>query len=304
MARSTRNPSSAFRAPQQAASVHVDPRFSENPNRISVGTKEIASMTINTRLALLAAGAVAMAAALTMGSQALAQAGAAPITDISAQQDKKKKVAPKAVAPRPGAPRAVAPKTMAPKVGGPTVVRPKVGGPTVVRPKVGGPKVGGPPVGAPKVGGPKVGGPPVGAPKIGGAKVGTPAAVAPKVAAPKGTPRVFTPKGAAAGTVTAAKLRGVPGRGAGRAFVRGQNYAAWRSGHRVRHGGRWKTFVALSALGAILVGTNYYYPYAYITAPQPFCEGLTEDGCRLVWEEVETSDGDLIDQCVAYCPWQ
>jgi hypothetical protein len=30
----------------------------------------------------------------------------------------------------------------------------------------------------------------------------------------------------------------------------------------------------------------------------------SEDGCELVWQQVETVEGDVIDQCVAYCPWQ
>ena len=32
--------------------------------------------------------------------------------------------------------------------------------------------------------------------------------------------------------------------------------------------------------------------------------GITEDGCELMWQEVETIEGDVINQCVAYCPWQ
>lgn len=114
--------------------------------------------------------------------------------------------------------------------------------------------------------------------------------------------RIVTPQGAKA--VTASRLRGVPAHGTRRAVIRGHNYSAWRSGHRVRHGSGWRTFVALSALSAILVGSNEYYPYAYISAPQPYCEGFTEDGCELMWQQVETIEGDVIDQCVAYCPWQ
>jgi len=93
-------------------------------------------------------------------------------------------------------------------------------------------------------------------------------------------------------------------RGAGRTVICGHNYSAWRSGYRVRHGSNWRTFVALGALGAIAIGAREYYPYAYISAPGPYCEGLTEDGCELVWQQVETIEGDVIDQCVAYCPWQ
>jgi hypothetical protein len=126
---------------------------------------------------------------------------------------------------------------------------------------------------------------------------------APRVVQPSAAaPRVVIPSGTR--TVTAARLRGVPARGAGRAVIHGQNYSAWRSGYRVRHGNGWRTFVALSALGAIAIGSSQYYPYAYISAPRPYCEGLTEDGCELMWQEVETIEGDVINQCVAYCPWQ
>ena len=94
-------------------------------------------------------------------------------------------------------------------------------------------------------------------------------------------------------------------RGASRATIAGRNYSVWRGRHRARHGGRWRTFVGLGALGAIAFGSAYYYPYAYIDAPAPFCEGLTEDGCQLQWQEVPTlEEGPPVFQCVAYCPWQ
>jgi hypothetical protein len=104
--------------------------------------------------------------------------------------------------------------------------------------------------------------------------------------------------------VTTSALRSTPARGAGRTVIRGQNYSVWRNGYRVRHGGGWRTFVALSTLGAIMIGADEYYPYAYITAPEDYCQGLTEDGCELNWEQVQTEEGDVVDQCVAYCPWQ
>jgi len=129
-----------------------------------------------------------------------------------------------------------------------------------------------------------------------------PAAKGRKVVSPAATARVVTPKGTR--TVTTSRLRGVPARGAGRTVIRGQNYSVWRSGYRVRHGSGWWTFVALSTLGAIAIGSNEYYPYAYISAPEPYCEGLTEDGCELMWQEVETIEGDVVNQCVAYCPWR
>ena len=93
-------------------------------------------------------------------------------------------------------------------------------------------------------------------------------------------------------------------RGANRASIGGRNYSVWRGRHRVRHGNRWRTFVGLGTLGAILIGSASYYPYAYIDAPAPFCEGLTEDGCHLEWQEAPTLEGPPVFQCVAYCPWQ
>ena len=93
-------------------------------------------------------------------------------------------------------------------------------------------------------------------------------------------------------------------RGASRATIAGRNFSIWRDARRVRRGGNWRTFVGLSTLGALMVGSAYYYPYAYIDAPAPYCEGLTEDGCRLQWSEVPTLEGPMEYQCVAYCPWQ
>lgn len=117
----------------------------------------------------------------------------------------------------------------------------------------------------------------------------------------RATPTTVLPQGA---RVTASRLRGVPARGVGRAIINGQNYSAYRRGYRVRRGNGWATFVALSALGAVAIGTTQYYPYAYISAPAPTCEGYTEDGCQLTWREVETVEGGVVSQCVAYCPWQ
>jgi hypothetical protein len=125
-------------------------------------------------------------------------------------------------------------------------------------------------------------------------------------ATPKATTRsasrVITPRGTRA--VTASRLRSAPARGAGRTVIRGQNYSVWRSGYRVRRSGGWRTFVALSTLSAIMIGSNEYYPYAYVTAPEDYCQGLTADGCELNWDQVQTVEGDVVDQCVAYCPWQ
>jgi hypothetical protein len=119
---------------------------------------------------------------------------------------------------------------------------------------------------------------------------------------PKGPPRVVTFTGQRA--VIGGRLRGVRV-GTGRYVVHGRNFSYWRGGpYRVRYGNGWRTFVALGALSAIAVGTTTYYPYAYISAPQDTCEGLTEDGCQMTWQDVETVEGGTAAQCVAYCPWQ
>jgi hypothetical protein len=99
-------------------------------------------------------------------------------------------------------------------------------------------------------------------------------------------------------------LRRIGTGGTGRALVRGRNYTVWRGSHRVRYGNNWRTFAALSTLSALVFGITTYYPYAYISAPEPVCEGETEDGCILEWQEVPTLEGPRVFQCVAYCPWQ
>ena len=121
------------------------------------------------------------------------------------------------------------------------------------------------------------------------------------------TPKYVAPKGALkSGSQGDGKRIATAGRlrGAASAKIRGHNFSVWRSKHRVRHGNGFRTFVALSTLGAIMYGSDDYYPYAYLSATEPYCEGLTDDGCLLRWREVETLEGDSLYQCVAYCPWQ
>lgn len=134
---------------------------------------------------------------------------------------------------------------------------------------------------------------------------GAPVTAAPRIiAVPRQSNRAFTPRGANSNVVRAARIRSAPLRGIGRTSIQGRNYSVWRSNYRVRHGNGWRTFVALGALGTIAIGASQYYPYAYIQAPAPYCDGRTEDGCQLVFEDVETVEGDVLPQCVAYCPWQ
>lgn len=106
------------------------------------------------------------------------------------------------------------------------------------------------------------------------------------------------------GTATAKRMHGLA-QGHGQTAIRGHNFSTWRGGrYRVHYHDRWVTFVPLTALAVIAIGGASFYPYAYIDAPQDFCGGFTEDDCELRWRDVETVEGDVIGQCVAYCPWQ
>jgi len=226
-------------------------------------------------------------------SQSAAQGASATTVELSAAQDKdKKKTGNKSVAPKVNrAPtRAVTPRAN-------TVHRaPPNLNTTQHKSKVN--------VGTKKNVGPKVVGPKVVGPKVVGPKVTGPKAVNTKVGGPKNV-KVFTPHGPKSKTVVVkTNLRGYPLHGAGRATIAGRNYSVWRNNYRVRHRNGWYTFVGLSALTVLAIGAYEYYPYAYISAPEPYCDGLTGDGCQLVWREVETIEGDLVPQCVAYCPWQ
>jgi len=73
---------------------------------------------------------------------------------------------------------------------------------------------------------------------------------------------------------------------------------AWRPYWR----GRYWNVVPIVALGAFTVGALAYAPYAYLPVAEPVCTGYTEDGCILRWTEVPTEQGDLVPQCVTYCP--
>ena len=130
-----------------------------------------------------------------------------------------------------------------------------------------------------------------------------PDATNPNSAASK-TLQAFTPHGANAGVVTMSRVRSVPAMGVSRVSIGGQDYSLWRHGYRARYHDRWYTCVALSVLPAILIAANEFYPFAYTDAPESSCDGLSEDGCQLVWQDVETEEGGVIPQCVAYCPWQ
>lgn len=122
-------------------------------------------------------------------------------------------------------------------------------------------------------------------------------AVAPATVVPgRAAPRAVSPSGPG--------LRAIGTRSTGAIAVGGRNYSVWRGTHRVRYGGRWATLAAIGALGVVVYAGARYYPYAYVSAPGPYCTGVTEDGCLLQWQEVLTLEGPTVLQCVAYCPWQ
>jgi hypothetical protein len=230
-------------------------------------------------LALLAVSFFLVATAAIPAMQSRAQ-GAGMLQLAAEENNKEKKPiakpAPRRAAPHVNVPRRAPPphnvQRKAPAIAPKRVVRPPANGPKVVTPQSVGPKVIGP------------------------------AAVSKSGVAP--ATRTFTPSGPRSRTVTAGALRGMPTSGAGRTYIHGRNYSVWRRGYRVRHGGAWWTFAALNTLGVIVIGGYDYYPYAYISAPEDYCDGLTPDGCQLVWQDVETDEGDTIPACVAYCPWQ
>jgi len=254
-------------------------------------------MTKNTMvLTLCTLGAFVLTATAVPVSKSAAQGFSATTVELSAAEDKdKKRIGNKKVAPKvQRAPVRTVPRTTtiqrAPVRTAPRTTTIHRAPPKLnttqqkTRVNVGTKKIVGPKVVGPKVVGPKV----IGA-KVGGAK----------------TVKVFVPKGAKSKQVVfKGKLRSFPKAGVGHAVIGGRNFSVWRGRHRVRHRNGWYTFVGLGALTAIAIGANHYYPYAYISAPEDYCDGLTEDGCQMVWQEVETIEGDLIPQCVAYCPWQ
>jgi hypothetical protein len=264
-------------------------------------------MSNNISLTLFSAAILAATVLLAPSAPSVAQGRSGTTSEFSAQQqqDKDKKATPAARPARPRVQRA-APQTVAPRMAAPQRTAPR----TVTQPKATSRVVRQPATSrtitqtkatSRVVKQPKATSRVVKQPKA-TRKLVAPAATGRKVVSPVTAPRVITPKGKR--TVTASRLRGVPTQGVSSAVISGHNYSAWRSGHRVRHGRGWRTFVALSALGAIAIGSSEYYPYAYISAPENYCEGLTEDGCELMWQDVETIEGDIIPQCVAYCPWQ
>lgn len=77
----------------------------------------------------------------------------------------------------------------------------------------------------------------------------------------------------------------------------------YRGPRSIYWGGRWRYYAPLAALGALAIGSAYYYPDAYLSVARPSCSGVTPDGCRLNWQMVGFEDGGGGGyQCVQYCP--
>jgi hypothetical protein len=213
--------------------------------------------------------------------------GAAPSRGMSAPAPR---MAPRAAPPR------IAPRQMAPRMAPHMAPR----GPAFSRPGVASPQFRGPREARPYPTGPRLS-PMVRQPSQ-----------PPRLAAPpvRGGPRVGRPdhRGPRVISPPAAGRRPPPGRtieairGERRLAIAGRNYSIWRDGHRFRRNGRWWTYAGLGTLGALAIAGATYYPYAYLDAPAPRCEGWTEDGCQLRWQRVGTLEGSREYACVAYCP--
>ncbi len=77
-------------------------------------------------------------------------------------------------------------------------------------------------------------------------------------------------------------------------IVRGPRFVWW--------GGYRRAFIPLAALGIVAIGGSYWYPDGYVSVAQPYCTGLTPDGCQLNWRMVDFEGGGGAPQCVQYCP--
>jgi hypothetical protein len=79
-------------------------------------------------------------------------------------------------------------------------------------------------------------------------------------------------------------------------IIRGPRFVTWRGVRR--------SLVPIAVLSALTVGGVAYAAYGYVPVAQNLCDGYTEDGCQFMWTDVPTEEGDIIPQCVTYCPAQ
>jgi beta/gamma crystallin len=85
-------------------------------------------------------------------------------------------------------------------------------------------------------------------------------------------------------------------------IINRRNVPIFRGGRTIFVGRDIRRIVAVSTLAAIAVGAVYYYPYGYVAISRPVCRGVTAEGCTLRWQDVATEEGDVVTQCVQYCP--
>ena len=85
-------------------------------------------------------------------------------------------------------------------------------------------------------------------------------------------------------------------------IINRRNVPIFRGGRTIFVGRDIRRIVAASTLAAIAVGAGYYYPYGYAAISRPVCRGITDEGCTLRWQSVATEEGDVVAQCVQYCP--
>ena len=216
-------------------------------------------MSTRYNLTLAMAGALALAAVSVPAFAGAARDRAAVTTEFSAQNkdNPKNKTAPKNVAPkrapvmRQAPVMRVAPQQqkmhVAPnQVQQQRVIQRHVVPQDSVKKKFGSQKYIGPKVGAPVTAKPRII-----SPKTGGKNIAR---------------KAFTPRSDKSRVVSAAKIRNMPTRGAGRTSIRGKNYSVWRSGYRARYHGGWRTFVGLGTLGVLAIGAAEYYPCLLYTS--------------------------------------
>ncbi|KAA5597294.1 hypothetical protein [Blastochloris sulfoviridis] len=251
-------------------------------------------MTRVLRAPLVTALVIAIAGLFGASSASVAQdtqnsSGHRAGASAPSQQKSRAVVAPRSGGKSDAMPRRAAPRNVAPRASGRSATVPRQAAPNQAKPYQAKPRQAKPRQAKPRQAAPGQATP---------SRQAKPREEAPRHATPS---RQATPRNASR---PARDLQGVSLRGAKRVAVGGRNYAIHRDSHRVRRSDGWRTFVGLSALGSVAIAAATYYPYAYIDAPARLCDGLTEDGCRLRWQEVPTIEGPAAYQCVAYCPWQ
>ena len=234
---------------------------------------------------MLALGGVLATATPGTVGQAAAQTTAKPVTDMSSQKKNEAtpaRAAPQRAAPQRAAPQRAAPQRAAPQRAAPRVVRPTVRTTPRTTTRV--------------------------APVTRTPRVVTPRTTTPRVVTPRSTtrtrtvtPRTTTPRVIPARhgpRLSTRIIGGGPVRIGGRnvTIIRTRRFVNWR-GHR-------RYLLPFAGLAALTIGAIAYSPYGYLPVAQNYCDGFTEDGCQLQWTDVPTEDGDLVPQCVAYCPAQ